>query len=446
MNFMTRGVRNAFRNYTRTIALILILGLSLGLSLSMFVAHKAVNNRISLVKSSVGNYVSIEPAGFSNFSQVNNALSLTELNQIKMLPHVSSITENLTDRLLTNGTSQLLGNRFNSSNNGTTSLTSPVTLNFNRIGHRFFIEGGGASLPTNFSLPITILGTTTPNSLNGTELNIISGTTPNGAANNNTALISRAMALNNNLKIGSIFSAYNTNITVSGIFKSTNQSDNNTVIVPLATEQSLSGQSGVITSATVYVDSLDNLSSVTQQIKNKLGSNADVISSIDQANQTVQPLDSVKSISLYSAIGAVVAAAIIIFMTMIMIVRERRREIGVLKAIGANNIKIASQFIVEAITLTFLAYLFGIIIGVIFANPITHLLVSNSSPTPQFGRGIFRQQTTLGRSNLTIIHTVVGWSILVEGLLAAILIAIIASSLASLTISKIRPAEIMRTE
>ena len=36
----------------------------------------------------------------------------------------------------------------------------------------------------------------------------------------------------------------------------------------------------------------------------------------------------------------VVAGAIIIFLTMMMIVRERRREIGVLKAIGASNVNV----------------------------------------------------------------------------------------------------------
>ena len=48
---------------------------------------------------------------------------------------------------------------------------------------------------------------------------------------------------------------------------------------------------------------------------------------------------------------------------MVMVVRERRREIGVFKAIGASNIKIMSQFIAEAVTLTFLGMLAGIIIG-----------------------------------------------------------------------------------
>src|SRR5579884_1108939 len=98
MNFFSRGVRNAYRNVMRALSLVIILGLSIGLALTMLIAHQAVGNRISQVKSSIGNTVSISPAGFSGFSQVNNSLSTTQLNKVSTLPHITGLSENLSDR------------------------------------------------------------------------------------------------------------------------------------------------------------------------------------------------------------------------------------------------------------------------------------------------------------------------------------------------------------
>jgi putative ABC transport system permease protein len=483
MNLISRGIRNAFRNVIRAVSIIVIIGLSIGLSLTMLVAHHAVGQKIQSVKSSIGNTISITPAGFSSFSSVNNALTTSELNKVSSLAHVSALTETLTDRLTTIGSSTQTfgfgGQASNSNSSGQTSLTSPVTLNTNRggsgFGSRFFVNGGGSgSLPTNFSLPITIIGTNDPIHVNGTSLTISSGKTISGTVIADNALISTSMASKNNLKVGSTFSAYGTTMTVAGIFNgsSADQTLNGEVIVSLPTEQSLSGQSGDVTSAVATVDSLDNLDSTTTAVKNALGSSADVTSAEQQANQTVAPLNSVKNISLFSLIGAVIAGSIIILLTMIMIVRERRREIGVLKAIGASNIRIMLQFMTEAVTFTIIGAAIGLLIGVVGGNPVTKLLVNNSTSTSTstsagpgvsvstggapgalrtggggggggFLRGIGGRAAVNSFKN---IQTSIGFSIILDGLAAALVIAIVGSSIASFFIAKVRPAEVMRVE
>jgi putative ABC transport system permease protein len=471
MNSFSRGVRNAFRNKMRTLSIVVILGLSMGLALSMLIANKAVSEKISSVKSSVGNTVTISPAGFSGFSSVNNSLTTSQLSKVSNLSHVVSVSEVLSDRLTTIGSStpSFGGNQgSNSSSNNQTSLTSPITINTNgNGGGRAFISGGG-SLPANFSPPVTIVGTNDPTSLSGTTVTMSSGSAIDGTKDSNDAMISSSMASKNNLKVGSTFTAYGTNLTVVGIFNSSDRSVENNVVVSLLAEQRLSGQSGDVTSAIATVDSLDNLSSATNAIKTSLGSSADVVSSVDQANQTVAPLNSVKSISLYSLIGAIIAGGIIILLTMVMIVRERTREIGVIKAIGGSNLRIALQFMTESVTLTLLGAVIGIILGVVAGQPITHILVSNSSTTttstisrgggfgggggPQgAGGGGIRFATGghgLGafRDNFTNIHAAVGWSILGYGLLAAFVIAIFGSGAVSFFISKVRPAEVLRSE
>lgn len=470
MNPVSRGVRNAFRNSVRTGSIVLILGLSIGLSLTMLVAQKAVEKKIESVKSSIGNTISVSPAGFNPGSSTNNALTTTQLDKLKTLPNVSSITETLSDRLPTTGSSSPTFGRFGDSNSSgsTTSLTSPVTLSSNR-----FMSGGDSgdtsSTPT-FSLPISFLGTTTPTSVNGTTISLKSGTTIDGASDTNNVLISNTMASKNNLSVGSTFSAYNATLTVAGIFNTSTQGAEDTVVLSLPALQRLSGQSGTVTSATITVDSLDNLSSVTSAVKSNLGSNADVTSAQDEANNAVAPLNSVKTVSTFSLIGAMVAGAVIILLTMIMVVRERKKEIGVVKAIGGSNLRIVSEFMVESLTLAVLGAVVGLIIGVVGGQPVTKILVNNSTsssttvqtaqrpggfggPAPDgggtrrafgsFGAGVRRNGAVRGIGN---IKTEIGPSILLEGFGAAVLIAVVGSALAAGMISKVRPSTIMRAE
>jgi len=470
MNPITRGIRNAFRNKIRTLSIVIILGLSMGLALSMLIANKAVTDKINTVKASVGNTVTISPAGFSGFSQVNNSLTTTELSKVSSLNHVTAVDESLTDRLTTIGSTQpSFGGQSSSTNtNNQTSLSSPVTFNLNGGGGGHLFLSGGGSLPTNFSPPISILGTTDTSQINSESINISSGKTINGNTDSNQALVSQKMAAKNNLKVGSTFTAYGTTLTVAGIFTSSSstQTSSNTIVVALPTIQRLSGQAGDVTSAVASVDSLDNLSAATNEIKNQLGASADVVSSVTEANDTVAPLNSVKSISVYSLIGAIIAGAVIILLTMVMIVRERTREIGVIKAIGGSNKRIAGQFMTEAVTLTLMGAVIGILLGAIAGNPITKLLVNNTTNTGTTGRfgggpgggfgggggggsrfvsgghGVFG----FARDNFSNIHSAVGWSIIAYGLLAAIVIAVVGSGAVSFFISKIRPAEVLRSE
>src|ERR1019366_4216802 len=95
------------------------------------------------------------------------------------------------------------------------------------------------------------------------------------------------------------------------------------------------------------------------------------------------PLNSVKDISTYTLFGAVIGAAIILLLSMLMIVRERRREVGVLKALGAPNRSIIGQFIAESTTFPVLGAVVGLALGIVLSSPITSALVSatkNSSP------------------------------------------------------------------
>lgn len=456
MNVVSRGIRNAFRNSIRTFSIVVILGLSMGLALAMLVAHKAVGQKINSVKSSVGNTVSISPAGARGFEGGGEPLTDDMLAKVTKLEHVTSVNKTLNDRLTTENTNLQSGidagslGRRNAGNSGQgVQFTPPPDPGAQS-------ENSSQRLTRTFTPPVMVLGTSNPSdlasSLSGDSYKITSGKIFDASSTANEAVIGSSLATKNNLKVGSTFTAYSTNVTIIGIYDAGNTFANNQVVMPLAALQKLSSQTGAITSASLQVNSISNVDSVTSAVKSALGTSADVTNGAEQAKSSITPLENIQSISLYSLVGAIIAGAVIILLTMVMIVRERRREIGVIKAIGASNASIMTQFVVEAITLTGLGSIIGIGLGVVAANPITKLLVNNStdSAAPRglrtFAGGGPGRALGGFRNNLANIHTTVGWEIILYGLGAAIVIAIIGSTLASFAIAKVRPAEVMRTE
>ena len=97
------------------------------------------------------------------------------------------------------------------------------------------------------------------------------------------------------------------------------------------------------------------------------------------------------------------------------------------------------------------------IIGFLAANPILKVLVTNSESSTNTvgagGRGGFggagQAMMRIGNgfgNNLRDIHAVLNYQVILYGLAAAVVIAIIGSAIPALIISKIRPAEVMRAE
>jgi len=461
MNIISRGIRNAFRNTVRSGSIIIILALSIGLVIAMLAARQAVQDKIASVKANTGNTITVSPAGVRGFDGGGNPLTSDQLAKVAKISHVTKVVETLNDRLTSSNTSLKsgidpgsLGNR-NANNSG---VGAGPTMVFHSAD-----EDSTSGGTTTFTMPVTITGTNDESAIKtegSTSLTWKSGKMFDTSKEANVAVVGTQIADKNSLSVGSTFTAYSTTFTVVGIYDAGNTFNNDGVYIPLSTLQKLSSQSGDITSATVTIDSSDNLTSVTNTIKSQLGSAADVTNSADIAAATTKPLESVASIALFSLIGAVIAGAIIILLTMIMVVRERRREIGVMKAIGASNIVIMWQFVIEAITLTAIALVVGTGIGVAAATPLTNALVSNDSTSTSSGAsdtqmGGGRRVMSFGgpgqfgqasRKAIENIQASVGGATLAEGAALALVIAVLGSAAPSLMISKIKPADAMRNE
>ena len=84
---------------------------------------------------------------------------------------------------------------------------------------------------------------------------------------------------------------------------------------------------------------------------------------------------------LSAALGGIAAISLIvggigIMNIMLVSVTERTREIGIRKAVGANRLDILSQFLIEAVTLSFAGGLLGLLLGVLGSR-----LISEAFPS-----------------------------------------------------------------
>ncbi len=465
MGSISRGGKNAFRNIIRTISITMIVGLSIGLALVMVLSLRAVQSRIDSVKSQIGNNITVSPAGARGFEGGGEPLTQIEMKSVASAAHVVKTTYTLSDRVRTGDATNLtasidlgtLGNRqrnFTNNNSDRTQTTPPPDMADRQS------TNGGTTTTRTFTMPIMITATNDLASASvagGSKMVITAGTLPSGSSSADIAVLGKALAAKNKLKVGSTFTLYTKTIKVAAIFDAGNTFANGGMLMPIKTLQALSARPGEISSAVVQVDSISNVDTVAKTATAKLGSKADVVTPTDTSSSAITPLENIKTIATYSLIGSLVAGAVIILLTMLMIVRERRREIGVLKAIGSSNLSIVTQFITESTVLTLLGSAFGAILGVLLSNPILKVMVSNSASTTTQavggpgggGFGAMRAAFTSGpgiRTALQNIQTTVGFDLLLYGLLAAIIIAVIGSAIPAWMSARIRPAEAMRSE
>jgi len=463
MSVVVRGAKNAFRNWLRTGAVVLILAIGIGLSLSMLVAKQAVEARMSDLKSQVGTKLTVNPAGAQGMQGGGEPLTNDQLAAIKTVAHVSqadaSVNFTLRNQDSSSNNFSFRGGQQSDASVGITNLQSSIDPG--TLGRRFAssTSNDGTAAPANFSLPIRGIGTNSSADEQGNVYKITSGRALVGN-DTTSAIIGSDLATKNNLKVGSTFIAYDTTFTVVGIFDQGTKFANDTIAIPLAQAQQLSGQTNELSSVLVTVDSIENLNNVSDAIKAKLGNGkVDVTSSQQNIQTAIDSLQSVQQVSLIGFIAALVAAAIITFLIMLVIVRERRREIGVLKAIGGSNRTIVAQFVVEALVLVILATVVGMGITLVSSNSIANALVSNSSTlqtqTPMPGQGraqrTFRvdaSATPFGRATSLVgqVTASVGPMTLLWGVLAALGIAVVGSAVPAWLISRVRPAEVMRGE
>ena len=215
----------------------------------------------------------------------------------------------------------------------------------------------------------------------------------------NVIVISSDLALENSLSLGDKVTFYSTEDTsttiefeIIGIYEdSSDNSDNfmnmNAMIssnqiytTKTAMESILELKTATTNSlnAKFYLNSSDDLENYSSELREKgLSEYYTINDNTETILGTLKPIQNVSSFSITFLIIVCLVALIVIGILTMINIRDRKYEIGVLRAIGMSKVKVMSQLIIEIITVTAIAIIIGIGIGKVLSQPVTNIMLSN---------------------------------------------------------------------
>lgn len=140
------------------------------------------------------------------------------------------------------------------------------------------------------------------------------------------------------------------------------------MVIPISTAQRLFGQK-TLTNITLVAEDSDNTDELGDRIIAMLDEEHNTSEKYN-CESTTEQLEAMNEVTgtvtlLISGVAAIslIVGGIGVMNIMMVTVTERTREIGIRKSIGAKNSDIMFQFVIEAIILTFMGGILGIVFG-----------------------------------------------------------------------------------
>lgn len=230
-------------------------------------------------------------------------------------------------------------------------------------------------------------------------------------------------------------------LRVVGVFDADFAFGNAQVFLPLGLAQEAFAQEGKLTHIFVTAASAGRVDEVETGLREVFGDRADLISGQDTAARFANTLGAIRTTAAAGAGVAVAVAALVIAFAMALVTTERRREIGVLKALGASRAELARQFVGETSVLALAGAAAGVAVFAAADGLLGRLLLGRAAANVS-------TMTGLGESPLQAVGITITASGLTAGLtLAGVLVLAIAGNLVPvITIMRLQPAEALRHE
>jgi len=453
-----RALRTIIRSPLRTGLLVAVLMVSIGLTLIMITVNEAFGARLDEIKGEVGSNITVRPAGSfgggfivsipvgssdADSATQGNTLSSTlaeeDVDEISSIDHVASVSLRITVPYAGEGLES--------------AIEPPSGL-----------AAEGADVPQGVMVvgpPVMVTGIDDPSTLTtlGVEdAEITSGRTfTEDEAEANVAVVGEDLAEKNDLLLGDTFELEGETIEVIGIYTTGTQFGDNGLFMPLKTIQSLFDREDEIDEAVVRADNVDHVEAVADAIRDTLGEDtADVTTEASRFESISAPVADAEDSSRVAMIAAFAASAAVILFSVGMVARQRVKEIGIFKAIGASNWHVIAQFAIETAVVSIVAALIGALATFPLAQTVANGLVSDpaapAGPVGIAGPGggaVFEgppAQLQGAGGFLGDVDVAVSPEVFLYALGIAVGLAVVASIVPAWYVARVKPAEVLRYE
>jgi putative ABC transport system permease protein len=388
---LTRAARNVSRRKIRALLIIIALGFSMAIMISIpagTVASQEAMQRIT--------------ANFNNM--VNTSTTLIEVSNSsgRGMPGMPSgatffrvgqggafIDETVADEICTiEGVKDVVPFLEASSN-----VTTPETMNTPR--------GNFTINRPLYTIEGVCLNSTFINEYSMLPTNITAGRNLQ-EGDSGQVLLSLNLSDYYDLGVGGSMDIYGEPFTVVGIYEPVSQGfmETREVYMNISDAQSITGNTGKVSRLDVYAENastVDNIAEVIQTAYSGLSATTytDRMQTYQTAlNNAESTLSQTQTVAFEEIVIAIAATSLIVLVMMLYTVRERTKEIGILKAIGFSNWNVMSQFMLEGILISLMAGVVGTVIGIVGAPVLSSLLLPSTNPFPTQQRG-FTGQTVI---------------------------------------------------
>ncbi|MEI3529925.1 MAG: ABC transporter permease [Bacilli bacterium] len=216
------------------------------------------------------------------------------------------------------------------------------------------------------------------------------------------AIISEALAEENELAVGDKITFYSTNdsekeieLEIVGIFENTtDDSENNfmgmnmmnsdnqiyttyNVINSIVANDSDERNFHNLINVKYYLEDNNNLAAFETEVRDKgLADYYTIITNEDEITSTLNPIKNIGNFSITFLIVILIVGSIILAIIHMINIRERKYEIGVLRAIGMSKFKVTCQLLIEIFIISIISLVLGTGIGILTAQPVTNKMLS----------------------------------------------------------------------
>ncbi|PIO81167.1 peptide ABC transporter permease [Pediococcus damnosus] len=388
MNYLKRAMLYLTHKKGQSLLLLLIMSAILVFVLSGLIIQNAAVSATNSVTKSAGTTISVSANRNKMFSKMRSGTSKSKPKTITT-PTVSNEKIKKAGKLNTVA-------YYNITNTASVNASS-----FDTVSTSTGTSGGGMGMKGGASagdISIDGVSSTKLTSAFVSKTNkIVSGRNiTTSDVNTKNVVIEKELATQNGIKVGDSMTVKMTSsgkkslkLKVVGIYKAKSTSSSvpgsdpsNTIYTSYTLPATITGTEGKSSTVTYILENSAKEKATTKKIKRIINNSSFSVSSDDASyKQLLQPMKNVQSFAKKIVWLVAIAGTIILALIIILSVRTRQREIGVLVSLGESKFHIVAQLFSELFVILIGAMVVALLLGSFVGNKVGNQLLSQQQTT-----------------------------------------------------------------